>query len=222
MKPPKYTRHHLKPNTQRPITCPRCKRSLMAARLANMKVGDTAQNLKNSDSANLRSREELVSRADAATLLNTSERSLMAARLANMQQGQRTDLQHSANLPNVSQEQAAAMLNTSERTVNAAKAVLNRGTPEKDFMQQVITLAQLNGWLCYHVFDSRKSSPGFPDLTMVRGSRLLFIELKSEKGKATPEQAHWLEALSKVETVSTYLWRPSSWQQIEEVLRGRR
>ena len=52
-----------------------------------------------------------------------SQRSMVAAKLANMTQGQRTDIEPSANLQNVSQADAAEMLNVSTRTVAAAAKV---------------------------------------------------------------------------------------------------
>jgi ParB family chromosome partitioning protein len=55
--------------------------------------------------------------------LNESQRGMVGAKLANMQQGQRTDIQPSANLQNVSQADAAEMLNVSTRTVAAASKV---------------------------------------------------------------------------------------------------
>jgi hypothetical protein len=47
----------------------------------------------------------------------------VAARLANMRQGERTDLEPSANLPKVSQPDAAKLLTVSERSLRDAKAV---------------------------------------------------------------------------------------------------
>jgi ParB-like nuclease family protein len=46
--------------------------------------------------------------------LDTSQRAMIAAKIANMRQGARTDLQPSANLPELSQSQAAEMLNVGE------------------------------------------------------------------------------------------------------------
>lgn len=62
--------------------------------------------------------------------LNEAQRSAVAAMISNMAQGERTDLQPSANLPKVSQARAAEMLNVSERTVRAAVVVKNDGAPE--------------------------------------------------------------------------------------------
>lgn len=62
--------------------------------------------------------------------LSESQRSLVSAHLANMRQGARTDIEHSASLPEVSQAEAAALLNVSERSLRTAKTVLEQGAPE--------------------------------------------------------------------------------------------
>lgn len=88
-------------------------------------------------------------------------------------------------------------------------------------MRQVEDLARLSGWLCYHTYSSRRSVPGFPDLVMVRPPRVIFAELKSEKGRLRDAQREWLDALRRCESVEARLWRPSSWSEIEEVLARR-
>jgi len=80
-------------------------------------------------------------------------------------------------------------------------------------------LARLEGWIAYHTYDSRRSQPGFPDLVLVRFPRLIFAELKSEKGRVRPEQQMWLDNLKKVRKVGTYLWRPSDWDTIASTLK---
>ena len=89
---------------------------------------------------------------------------------------------------------------------------------EKEFLQQVRDLAKLCGWLVYHTYDSRRSPEGFPDLVLVRGNQIIFAELKSERGKARPEQRMWLDALEKVCNVEVHLWRPGDWNEIVERL----
>lgn len=101
---------------------------------------------------------------------------------------------------------------------------LSRGAPavtEKAFQAQVLGLARLSGWRCYHTFDSRKSAPGFPDLVLCRPPKVFFIELKTEKGTLRPEQRDWLDALGRCEGVGARLWRPSDWTQIEGTLATR-
>lgn len=62
--------------------------------------------------------------------LDEGQRALVAGRIANMRQGQRTDLELSANLPKVSLSDAAELLNVGERSVRHARQVLDEGTPE--------------------------------------------------------------------------------------------
>jgi hypothetical protein len=105
---------------------------------------------------------------------------------------------------------------------SAVNALVLQSMTEKDFQQWVVDLATVLGFHCYHTYDSRRSAPGFPDLVLTKNGRLIFAELKREKGKVTPEQTQWLNALGVVceqnETVEKYLWRPSDAPQIEEVL----
>ena len=90
---------------------------------------------------------------------------------------------------------------------------------EKAFQQRIMDVAKALKWLCFHVFDSRRSPPGFPDCVFVRGERLVFAELKSEKGKVTPEQQQWLDALAGVPGVVVKVWRPKDLQDAIEFLR---
>lgn len=61
--------------------------------------------------------------------LGETQRGLVAAKLSNMRQGERTDLEPSANLQKVSQTEAAALLNVSPRTVATVKAI-ERDAPD--------------------------------------------------------------------------------------------
>jgi len=98
---------------------------------------------------------------------------------------------------------------------------------EAAFQRSVEDFAALMGWVFrYHVYDARRSNPGFPDLVLVRPPRVIFAELKDAKGRVRkakvgqpPQQAEWLEALLQCPGVETYLWRPSDWNQIVEVLK---
>ena len=96
-----------------------------------------------------------------------------------------------------------------------ARAALDAAITEKQFLQQVKDLARLRGWQTYHNLNARGSDPGFPDLVLVRDGRLLFIELKTEKGRISPVQDIWLKRLREVGTVRAFLWRPHDWPEIE-------
>jgi len=89
---------------------------------------------------------------------------------------------------------------------------------EKQFESQVKDMANLYGWMYYHTWRSFHSPAGYPDCTMARDGRLVIAELKTETGQPTPEQYFWLLELSKVKSVEVYLWRPSDFEQIAEVL----
>lgn len=93
--------------------------------------------------------------------------------------------------------------------------------PESEayFQAFVIALARRLGWASYHTFDSRHSQGGFPDLVLVRCQRLLFVELKSEKGKISPEQQTWIDMLAFVPGVEAYFWRPSQKLELADILR---
>jgi hypothetical protein len=106
------------------------------------------------------------------------------------------------------------------------RAVTALAMSEEELQTAVTHLATLYGWRWYHVYDSRRSNPGFPDLVLTRRGRLIFCELKSQRGKVRPEQQDWLNDLDEVERktgglVVARLWRPSDWlsNEIEEVLR---
>ena len=90
---------------------------------------------------------------------------------------------------------------------------------EKEFESQVKDLAKIFGWKYYHTWRSIHSPAGYPDCCLVRENRLLFAELKSEKGKVTPAQQEWLDALDATGKCEVYLWRPAQIEEIAEILR---
>jgi len=93
---------------------------------------------------------------------------------------------------------------------------------EAQFQEAVIEFARLHGWLVHAERPARsdkgwrtpvQGDAGFPDLVLARGSVTLVWELKSEKGKRSPEQEKWWKALD-----SCTLVRPRDWPWIEEML----
>ena len=92
---------------------------------------------------------------------------------------------------------------------------------EREFTDRVRYEAELAGWeKVYHTYNSQRSTPGFPDLCMVKGDRLVFAELKMPKKKATVAQQEWLEALGAVPGVEAYLWTPDDIDEILTCLGG--
>jgi hypothetical protein len=82
---------------------------------------------------------------------------------------------------------------------------------ERQLQEAIIACAKLLHWHCYHTWLSTRSAPGYPDLTMVRASRLLFVEVKSATGKLSPHQELWLGVLGGVPCVEVFVWRPEQW-----------
>ena len=88
---------------------------------------------------------------------------------------------------------------------------------EKQFQAKVIQVAKLCGWICYHTHDSRRSEPGFPDLVLVK-ERVIFRELKTDKGRLTPAQKMWGKDLTDA-GADWAIWRPSMLEEIYKELR---
>lgn len=97
---------------------------------------------------------------------------------------------------------------------------------EAQLSEQVTALADLCGWRWTHFRPARTAqgwrtpvsgAPGFPDLVLVRGTRLVFAELKSARGRPSPEQRIWLDLLGRT-SAEVYVWTPSDWTTIHECL----
>lgn len=89
---------------------------------------------------------------------------------------------------------------------------------ETDFQNSVIDTATKLGWLHYHSHDSRRSEPGFPDLVLARDGHVLFLELKSEDGRLTYEQANWMRTLEGKPDVHAWTVTPDDWDDLANVL----
>ena len=94
-----------------------------------------------------------------------------------------------------------------------------KGISEKQFESQVKDLARTFNWFYYHTWRSIHSPAGFPDVVMIRDKRIVVAELKSEKGKVSPEQEEWLAVFRATGLTEVYLWRPSMFDEILEVLK---
>ena len=99
---------------------------------------------------------------------------------------------------------------------------------EKDFQRQIIDLAHLYGWRIAHFRPALRQSGGYstpvgadgagwPDLTLVKGEKLIFAEIKSDAGKTSPNQDIWLLAL-KLTGAEVYVWKPENWDLIQDIL----
>lgn len=93
------------------------------------------------------------------------------------------------------------------------------GMTEKQFQAQVVKIAQLNKWLVYHTYDSRRSEPGFPDLVMVGKGAVIFAELKVGINTLTSVQIEWGDALLQA-GANWFVWYPEQMQEITEILQS--
>jgi hypothetical protein len=116
-------------------------------------------------------------------------------------------------------------------TLSARKAMLEEAAAYR------VEPPPLDG-LIFHPQYSLGSEPGWPDLVLIRrrDRRLIFAELKSEKGQLSARQAEVLELLRSLvwvdptksavlapyadllPRIEIYVWRPSDMAEIERVL----
>ena len=100
---------------------------------------------------------------------------------------------------------------------------------ESGFMRQVVELATILGWSTAHFRPAQTAKgwrtpvsgdlgKGWPDLTLVRGERIIFAELKRDNGKLTPDQERVLNVLGGT-GAEVRVWFPADFDRIAEILR---
>lgn len=99
------------------------------------------------------------------------------------------------------------------------RAALLATLTEREWQAQVVAWAKRAGWYVYHTYDSRRSPSGFPDLVLVKPLQpVLFVELKSMKGRVTDGQWGWLQLLSTSNGARAEIWRPDAEAYVKAVL----
>lgn len=106
-----------------------------------------------------------------------------------------------------------------------ATTTLAREMTERELQRNVRDAAKKLGWVCYTWWSSLHSPRGWPDCIFLRerpsvgDAEIIAIELKSEKGKLSPEQAE-CHRLLRLAGIEVYVFRPSSWfaGEVEKVL----
>lgn len=90
---------------------------------------------------------------------------------------------------------------------------------EAGLQSSIVEVAARLGWLKYHTYNSQRSDFGYPDLTLVHEDkkRVVWMELKSDNGKTTPEQLMWLDALARCD-MEVYLVFPKHLDEIIQIL----
>ena len=110
-------------------------------------------------------------------------------------------------------EYTQLLLRRTTRPLEAPSGPNAPALSEKAFMAAVVRVARQHGWQCCHPYDSRKSAPGYPDLTLARlpghgrPGEVIWSELKVE-APLTIEQEVWLATLNLVSQTEVYLWTP--------------
>lgn len=103
---------------------------------------------------------------------------------------------------------------------------------EREWQEQVIELAQLNGWAHLHVrksvgrgakWTTTTNLKGWPDLFLwhERDHRTLAIELKVRPNTATPDQLAVLASLNAA-GIESYVMFPEQFDELAAVLARRR
>lgn len=112
-----------------------------------------------------------------------------------------------------------------------ARAALDARMSEDELLSAVLEMARLTGWRVFHVRDSKRGviqgpgCEGFPDLTMGHPGgggehgRIIYRELKTEKGRLTKAQADWGALLLRARC-DWDVWRPHDLPDIERLLKG--
>ena len=93
---------------------------------------------------------------------------------------------------------------------------------EKQFQAMVVMALKAHGYMVWTVPDMTKTARGLPDVIAVHPTRVprrvLFYELKSQRGRVRPEQADALAALSDVHGIDARIVRPSDWPALRQAL----
>lgn len=71
---------------------------------------------------------------------------------------------------------------------------------EAELRAEVVRLAHAAGWMVFSLPIAKTRRPvkdavGYPDLTLARDGKVLWVELKTREGRLSPMQLHWIDAL---------------------------
>ena len=104
------------------------------------------------------------------------------------------------------------------------RKMLAEAMSERELQKEVRQKATDHGWSVYCWWSSLHSPAGWPDLVLIREvnaeqARMIFAELKSEKGKVSAEQVETIRLL-RMAGHKVYVWKPLDLLEgrIEEIL----
>lgn len=96
-----------------------------------------------------------------------------------------------------------------------------RAMSESDLQDAIVELSHAFGFSVAHFTTARTNTGGyrtptqydavgFPDLLLVGERGVVFIEVKTERGKLSTEQAEWILRVNRAKH-RAYVFRPSDW-----------
>lgn len=94
---------------------------------------------------------------------------------------------------------------------------------EDEFAKKIEDTMDWLHLLWHHETDSRKSKAGFPDYCIVGPYGILFLEIKSSKGRVSPKQQEWIDTLAALSVedekmqatfVTAYVAYPDDWERV--------
>lgn len=81
----------------------------------------------------------------------------------------------------------------------------------------LVPYARLRGWRVWFVQRSDASPAGWVDLVLARDGRVLFRELKADRGRLTAAQRECLHLL-RLGGLDVSVWKPAMWSAIQDEL----
>lgn len=82
---------------------------------------------------------------------------------------------------------------------------------ESHWQQRITDLCDLLDLKWHHETDSRRSKSGFPDLVIAGPGGVMFVELKTDKGRVSKDQEEWIARL-RAGGAEAHIWRPCHWE----------
>jgi hypothetical protein len=78
---------------------------------------------------------------------------------------------------------------------------------ETEWRSYVMEAARFAGWSVFYWPDSRRTTPGWPDIALLRVPDFLLVELKTNNGKLTRQQQLTISEL-QASGIHVEVWRP--------------
>jgi len=119
----------------------------------------------------------------------------------------------------------------------ASRQLLYNAMSEAELFENVRDYCAQGGWWMYHTHDSRKSTPGWPDVVALRSGCMIVAELKRQREQPTTDQTRVIGLLRDVVDqvrglarlagigagtldlpVQVFVWRPSDLPDIQQIL----